>query len=68
MQVRNRLHDPSYLVGQARKIRNDVHARIERKAISRSEIVELGNQIDKFLALAAEIKNDQQTTKYDLMF
>jgi hypothetical protein len=68
MQVRNKLHDPSYLVGQARKIRNDVHARIERKAISRKELADLGNQIDKFLALAAQIKDEQQSSEYELMF
>ena len=68
MQVRNKLHDPSHLVGQARKIRNDVHARIERKAISRKELADLGNQIDKFLALAAQIKDEQQSSEYELMF
>lgn len=68
MQVRNKLHDPSHLVGQARKIRNDVHARIERKAISRSEIAQLGNQIDKYLAMAAQIKAEQQSSEYELMF
>lgn len=68
MQVRNKLHDPSYLVGQARKIRNDVHARIERKVISRKELADLGNQIDKFLALAAQIKDEQQSSEYELMF
>jgi hypothetical protein len=68
MQVRNKLNDPSYLVGQARKIRNDVHARIERKAISRKELVDLGNQIDKYLAKAAQIKAEQQASEYELMF
>lgn len=68
MQVRNKLNDPSYLVGQARKIRNDLHVRIERKAISRKELVELGNQIDKYLAKASQIKEEQRVSEYEMMF